>query len=353
MIYIFDLLGIHCGMHYYDLAFSELLKDYGKESVILSNFNMKGRAKSFFPLFFKGRKIKGFVGFAYSYLKFPLFLLNHRNDKIVYLTFGEIYELPFLISLILSNKAFVDVHEVHALRYKDNSIISKIFEWMYCYVIKNVIYHSDRTKSILSHANLKMLYVPHFKYIFKKEYNEAFLSDDVRMTFVDNTHNRYLFFGNLSIVKGIDTIVNVFNNIDNNEDFELVIAGKNVEGLDFSSVRSDKVRVLDRHINDDELVYLYSRTDYVLLPYKKSSQSGIFAMSAYFRKPMVLSDIPYFRQMINEFPSFGIISSLEKYKDCVLSTMRKSNIHYFSKEDCDKFENKKVYETFVKKFDEV
>lgn len=48
-----------------------------------------------------------------------------------------------------------------------------------------------------------------------------------------------------------------------------------MENIDFSSLRCEKIRIFDRHINDDELVYLYSKTDYILLPYKKSSQSGI------------------------------------------------------------------------------
>ena len=55
-------------------------------------------------------------------------------------------------------------------------------------------------------------------------------------------------------------------------------------------------------------MYLYEHTDYVALPYRKTSQSGILEMAFYFRKPILASDVPYFRRMLTEFPSFGILS---------------------------------------------
>lgn len=194
-----------------------------------------------------------------------------------------------------------------------------------------------------------MVYVPHFKYVFQRTYDEKNISEDIKKSFC-STLSKFLFFGNLSTVKGIDTVIDVFKKLDKTNDFELVIAGKNVENIDFSSLRCEKIRIFDRHINDDELVYLYSKTDYILLPYKKSSQSGIFAMAAYFHKAMILSDIPYFESMIQEFPSFGIISSLENYMECVESVIVNRKQNYYSQEDCDRFEMKKEIDNFVNNF---
>ena len=86
----------------------------------------------------------------------------------------------------------------------------------------------------------------------------------------------------------------------------VIIAGKDFDGTVHRVQPSDKAafKIVLRHIEDDELVYLYEHTDYVALPYRKTSQSGILEMAFYFRKPILASDVPYFRRMLTEFPSF-------------------------------------------------
>lgn len=349
MIHIFDLLGSYCGMHYYDIAFADVLQQRGHRCLVHSNFEHKGVSEVYFPQFFSCNKILGLLRFLCAYFRFFVFVLTHQNEKIVYLTYGELYELPFLYALALSKNGWVDVHEIHALKYKDDSKVSKMFEGLYKKRIHHVIYHSQRTYDILKNDRLDMVYVPHFKYVFQRNYDDSKLSEDIKNSFRSSAH-KFLFFGNLSFVKGIDTVMEVFTQLKDEKDFELVIAGKNVENIDFSSLRSNKIKVFDRHINDDELVYFYSMTDYILLPYKKSSQSGIFAMAAYFHKPMLLSDIPYFKAMLEEFPSFGKIASLAKFKEYVESAMVDNNLDYYTQEDCDRFEMKAEIDDFVNKF---
>lgn len=77
------------------------------------------------------------------------FCFDTSERKIVYLTYGELYELPFLYALALSKNGWVDVHEIHALKYKDDSKVSKMFEGLYKKRIHHVIYHSQRTYDIL------------------------------------------------------------------------------------------------------------------------------------------------------------------------------------------------------------
>lgn len=349
MIHIFDLLGSYCGMHYYDIAFVEVLRQRGYQSRVYSNFEEKGISEIYFPDFFTCNKVLGLLRFLCSYVRFFFFVLTHPKDKIVYLTYGELYELPFLFAISCSKNGWVDVHEIHALKYKDDSKVSKTFESVYRKYIRHVIYHSQRTRDILKDGKLDMVYVPHFKYVFQRSYDDKKLSDDIKDCFHSSVP-KFLFFGNLSIVKGVDTVIEVFRGLESHENFELVVAGKNVENIDFSSLKSEKIRIFDRHINDDELVYLYSKTDYILLPYKKSSQSGIFAMAAYFHKPMILSNIPYFKNMLEEFPSFGVIASLDKYRECIETVVSNHNHKYYTSEDCDKFEMKEGIDNFVNKF---
>lgn len=51
-IYITDLIGSYCGMHYYDEAFVEILREKGFQVEILSTFNERGKNR-FSLLYFK------------------------------------------------------------------------------------------------------------------------------------------------------------------------------------------------------------------------------------------------------------------------------------------------------------
>jgi glycosyltransferase involved in cell wall biosynthesis len=60
-----------------------------------------------------------------------------------------------------------------------------------------------------------------------------------------------------------------------------------------------------RYIEDDELNYLFSKCQYVLLPYTEIYQSGVLEVVIYFQCPALMSDIPFFHHTLSEFPSFG------------------------------------------------
>lgn len=346
--YIFDILGAYCGMHYYDMAFADVLRERGHKVDILSNFSEKQDSKPYLPNFFQCGKITGILRLLCAYFTFFKLIIGRKSATVIYLTYGELYELPFLLLSTLSRNVYVDVHEIHALKYRDTSKVSKLFEVIYRKYIHHVIYHSQRTYDILKNDRLNMLYVPHFKYVFQRTFDVGKLADEVKDCFCSSAP-KFLFFGNLSTVKGIDTVMDVFGDLSSTEVFELVVAGKNVEDIDFSAFQNEKIKVIDRHINDDELVYLYAKTDFVLLPYKKSSQSGIFAMAAYFHKPMLLSAIPYFKQMLQEYPSFGEICSLGHFKECVFDAIHKEQSSYYSQADCERFEMKTEIDNFVEK----
>ena len=227
-ICIFDILGSYCGMHYYDIAFAEAFRERGYKTMIYSNFKEKKEDCCFFSSFFTCCKFIGCFRILYAYLKFLFFVFFHYNYKIIYLAYGELYEVPFLIIASCGKHVFVDVHEVYALKYKDTSFTSKLFKWLYRSRIHNVIYHSQRTYDLLNNDRLKMLYVPHFRYVFQKSCQIENVSQEILDCFKCSSP-RYLFFGNLTTVKGVDVVCEAFEHLKKlNVNYELVIAGKNV-----------------------------------------------------------------------------------------------------------------------------
>lgn len=346
-LYIVDIIGSHCGMHYYDNALSDLLKNKFKVK-ILSTYSLNNLNQGFFPNIFNHNKFILFILLFMCWIRFLIFRFTHKGIYI-YLCYGELYDLPFLITAFMGN-VYIDIHEVHALKYKDKSFVAKLLKFFIRTFTKQVVYHSSRTELILKEIDYKgrKIYVPHFKYNFKKNYNEINISSEIRHVYKSN-HYKFLFFGNLSKVKGIDVVLDSFLKNNNLNNIELVIAGKNVENIDFKNIKqlNDHIKIVPRHINDDELVYLYSHTDYVLLPYRKSSQSGILAMATYFKKPMILSDIPYFKNIIEQYPSFGICGDLNIYQNLINQIIEIPYNKFYQLSDCEKYEQKTEFDKFI------
>ncbi len=141
-IFITDMIGSYCGMHYYDEAFTELLRKAGYEVRILSTFSGDAGPR-FFPLIFNKNKVKSGLLLLYAYLKFVWHQTTHRNGVYIYMCYGEAYDLLMLTSNIWNKHMFCDVHEVHALKYADNSRVSGWFASYYKIFVRHFIYHSD------------------------------------------------------------------------------------------------------------------------------------------------------------------------------------------------------------------
>lgn len=345
-IILIDLIGKYAGMDYYDLAFYQEFNNTDIRFRIFSNFAPNGE-KPFLAMMFGKSKIQSMMLMLYNYIKLFFFCLFHRKKVYIYLSFGEITDFLFFTLSLFSKDFYVDIHELFAARYTHNKSIQKFFGIYYRHFIRKVIYHSPKTNELLNSVGFRgdRLYVPHFKYVISNNYDINKVGLDVQKQFKTNGI-KFLFFGNLRMVKGIDVVIDYFSKNVGFKGIELVIAGKNVENIDFEELRN-YYGIIDRHINDDEMRYLYSNTDYVLLPYRDSSQSGILEMAFTFKKPMLLSDIPYFNMVYSSFSSFGEIADLQKYKD-LLDVIIKSGCQkdYYNQEDCDKFLMRKEIEDF-------
>ena len=95
-VIIFDILGSYCGMHYYDMAFAEILRNHKCDVIIYSNFSENG-SKPYLKQCFACGKLRGAWRLFLSYCTFLYCIITNRTSRIVYLTYGELYEIPFLL----------------------------------------------------------------------------------------------------------------------------------------------------------------------------------------------------------------------------------------------------------------
>lgn len=358
-IYLVDYLGVHCGMHYYLEAFRNVLSDVPNTTVnILSNYPSKGDEKPFFINQYKGNKLKKGVALLKNLLRLKRFVKRNPKGIYIYLTYGNSIDLPFMKIVAEAQHHLIDIHEAIAQNVDSNERLKHRFKQLYQDRIRAVISHSTRTDDFLKEYgyNSKRLSVPHFKYVFPKKYDLANISKDI-FDAINTERINLLFFGNLNESKGVDILLESVNLLEDNiaDKLNIIIAGKDFDGAVNRVVPKTgrSVRIIRRHITDDELRYLYQNVDYLSLPYRKTSQSGILEMAFYFKRPIIASDIPYFHQTLAEFPSFGILAgnTAESYARTLENVSKKhGEATYYNITDYSKYENRSEIKLFISDF---
>jgi glycosyltransferase involved in cell wall biosynthesis len=109
-----------------------------------------------------------------------------------------------------------------------------------------------------------------------------------------------LYFGVVRPYKGVDVLVEAFRQV---EGAELWVVGRPLE-VSVEHLRRlappGRVRFVDRYVSDAELPAFFRRADLLVLPHRNVDVSGVLFAGLAFGKPMVLSDVGGFRELVEE-----------------------------------------------------
>ncbi len=116
----------------------------------------------------------------------------------------------------------------------------------------------------------------------------------------------FLQFGMIRKYKGIDTLLKAASLLpeEAREKLSIVIAGNQRKELDDTDYRGmlegyglgDFVSLIPERIPDEQVPEFFNGSDCCLFPYKEIYGSGALLMAYSFRKPVIASDIPTFRE---------------------------------------------------------
>ena len=345
MIYLVDTIGTETGMHLYDQSFSNTLQAKGVAVRVLSNYtSADGSQKALFPNFYHGGKLLMMVKFAWALFVFAIFRFLHSGTY-VYQSFGLRMIDQFFIRIIGRKNLFVIVHDIFEITGTNGEDARKVQKIdFYQKRIPAIICHSENALQTLHDFGYqgRTIYYPHFSYEFSKEINPLEVAAEIKEA-VETDKINFLFFGQLRQTKGI-TILQQTIDILKQKDFEgnIIIAGMDKEHFIDETQQPSFVKTILRYITDSELNHLFSTCQYVLLPYTEIYQSGVLEVVIYFRCPALMSDIPYFRQMVDDFPSFGHLyhpNTPEALTE-LMTMMTKGNVtrgDYFVEKDIAKY----------------
>lgn len=345
MIYLIDSIGKEAGMHLYNNAFINKVLVSDLKVKVLSNYEAPNTYKLLYN-FYNGNIIKKIFLLLKSFYNVLLFYLKNSNNVFVYHSYGlRLIDIIFINIFILSKSFYVIVHDVFELTPNNKADSKTILKTkIYKTIIRNIICHSDRTKKELLNLGFKgnVLLFPHLNFNFNKGVYTEKLKLDVHNAIRSKKIN-ILLFGQISLTKGIDILLDSFNFIkpSSADNINIIIAGVDKANLISPKSLPDYVTKICRYIDDNELNYLFSQSDYILLPYKEIYQSGVLDVAIYFEKPVILSDLEYFINFSSKYPSFCTLISPLSSKNLagIINEIANNQIKkdFYVKEDLRKY----------------
>lgn len=88
---------------------------------------------------------------------------------------------------------------------------------------------------------------------------------------------------------------------------------------------SDRVKIINKYLEDDELDQYLEGSDIILLLYKNITTSAVFFRSIAFKKKIITSDLPFFKE-INKQTGFPTISNSENLKGNILRSIKSKKL---------------------------
>ena len=237
------------------------------------------------------------------------FHARYKNCTIFhYHLFGSSVLVLFnmLLAKLLFAKITITIHDVKSFSSESSF---KLYSRLIYFFSDTIITHNEYSfKEIIEkNASLahKISIIPHGNYLpfieIKEDQHESRIKLDI-----EKGKKVLLFFGMIKKVKGLDILLSSLTEvIKKHSDIVLLIAGKPWKD-DFSNYQKliDELAIskyckLDiKFISHSDVSNYYSAADIVILPYRKIYQSGVLMMSLSYKKPVVVSDLPSFKEII-------------------------------------------------------
>lgn len=222
-----------------------------------------------------------------------------KPDLVILTNFDQVY-MNILALVLDKRKTIIEVHDVdnhsgtnfHNLANVGKSILFRRFH--------NFLTHSETQSRLLAQRHQgKSTYAIPLPMI-------GFRQPSLPSKTFKHSITEFLFFGNILPYKGLDLLLQAVSRLDaSGRSLKLVVAGRcdDWDSEYGALVKNDSV--IDPHIRfveNDEIAGFYESADFVVLPYRDTTQSGPLMISYFYNVPVIASNAAGFR----EFTETGV-----------------------------------------------
>lgn len=249
-------------------------------------------------------------------------LIKNFNADILYSPFVLMWE-RFLFGMLHGKVRIVKT--IHDVKLHDSyRNIGDFFTLLLNYgsmrYVDDIIILNNKDKQyVVSKYHKNTIVIPHACMDYYFRHTEGAVSHVVKHSIG--------FFGRIEPYKGVDILVDAFDK-QNVKDLRLIIAGSgNINKSLLQRIKSNKdIELINRYIKDTEFQSLLDKVDFVVLPYRSASQSGVIPMCFAYGKTVVATKVGAIPEQVKE--GIGILvdtdsSDIAKAIECLYSTPHK------------------------------
>lgn len=244
--------------------------------------------------------------YKHNKLSFALSLLEfwkiNRIVKTIKVFNPDYLYVPFLLTwdfliypkLYKQMRIIATLHDPHPHDVSSNPFYKWIYRQnknSYKYVNDVIILNKSDVPYVRDNYCPNVHIIPHasFSYYVNRE--------EDKKKIIKNTIG---FLGRIEPYKGLDMLVDAFMQLD--QRYKLIIAGsgKIDEQTHEKICSNERIELINRYIKDDEFSGLINRMDFVVLPYKRASQSGVIPLVFAHRKSVVATNVGALSEQVPE-----------------------------------------------------
>ncbi|MDQ1727318.1 MAG: hypothetical protein QOK14_1363 [Frankiaceae bacterium] len=223
------------------------------------------------------------------------------------------YLVLSITARLLRAKVVVEFHEVldtAELRVPLVGPYSRSMARLILRFMDAAIVHSDYDRALLQRVyqlpGVPTIVTAHgpFDYLVATESEPATGDEDTSDRPFD-----VLFFGTIRPYKGLEHLVAAFDALSPEEvtSYRLTVVGETWEGwtlpaeLIAASPRRDRIRFVNRYVDDREAARFFASADAVVLPYLRSSASGPLHLAMSHGLPLAITDVGGLREAAQDY----------------------------------------------------
>lgn len=237
-----------------------------------------------------------------SYFEMVRFIKKGKFDAFLFLSFHPAN--IFLFKILPQKKIifYLHDHEPHSGFPKfDKFFFKKQYDFLYSKDVILITSSYFMRNSIISKYpkinknNIKVIYLGLLDNLI---FNSSVVEDED----ID-----VLFFGRIEYYKGLDILVNSYNNFKNN--YSCMIVGKG--NLDIFGIQKLPYNFthINRYVSDEELSNYIKRSKIVVMPYRDATGTQIIQSVFYYGKPIVATNVGCFQEYISHGVDSIIVES--------------------------------------------
>jgi glycosyltransferase involved in cell wall biosynthesis len=246
-----------------------------------------------------------------SYLR-TLFFIKRNNPDIFITNYWMTFFSPFMgfIARRLPDetKKIAIVHNLtpHEKRFFDSWLNAYFLKSYDGFIALSQHVYDDLKKNIDEN---KITLLPHPPYTqFGEKVDKIQAKKELKL---DLNKKTILFFGIIRKYKGLDLLIEAFNYLD--DSYQLLIAGEvygkdeEIQNLINKNKNKLQIHFFNQFIPDDKVSTFFSATDFLILPYRSGTQSGVAAIARNYNIPIIATN------------TGGITETLIKNRDYIIN----------------------------------